>query len=243
MTGETTLSDPLTSAPLPTSIPSPSTGSLCTSDCGSCCCPGCHAINGTCYLCPAGFFSSDCLDHLQSSCRACPSGFFCPQGAVQPYLPSTTLALIVVCVVVAHLVLACIFSRAKRLTWAKSKGWIVVALVFGPLAWLLWWLRHRAVGRPQASDTMHQSLLAEPRASAPPLDSMQRSAETCAGGESPILKPSAPPAESEAVVGAVTRHNARPSVHAAASPAQHRPGSQALQLPQHDDISEDMTDQ
>ena len=90
---------------------------------------------------------------------------------------------------------------------------------------------------------MHQSLLAEPRASAPPLDSMQRSAETCAGGESPILKPSAPPAESEVVVGAVMRHNARPSVHAAVSPAQHRPGSQPPQLPQHDDISEDMTDQ
>jgi hypothetical protein len=60
---------------------------------------------------------------------------------------------------VAHLVLACIFSRAKRLTWAKSKPWIVVALVFGPLAWLLWWLRHRAVGRPQASDAMMQKSL------------------------------------------------------------------------------------
>jgi hypothetical protein len=53
-------------------------------------------MNGTCDLCPAGFFSSDCLDHLQSSCRPCPSVFSCPQGAVQPYLPSTTLALIVV---------------------------------------------------------------------------------------------------------------------------------------------------
>jgi hypothetical protein len=151
--------NPPSSAPPATSIPPPSTGSLCTSDCGSCCCPGCHAINGTCYLCPAGSFSSDCLDHVQSSCRACPSGFFCPQGAVQPYLPSTTIAAIVVCVVVAHLVLACIFCRAKRLTWTKSKPWIVVALVFGPLAWLLWWLRHRAVGRPQASETMHQSLV------------------------------------------------------------------------------------
>jgi hypothetical protein len=155
----TSAPDPLTSAPPPTSIPSPSTGSLCTSDCGTCCCPGCHAMNGICYLCPAGFFSSDCLDHLQSSCRACPSGFFCPQGAVQPYLPSTTLALIVVCVLVAHLVLACIFFRTKRLTWAKSKGWIVVALVFGPLAWLLWWLWHRAVGRLQASATMMQKSL------------------------------------------------------------------------------------
>jgi hypothetical protein len=74
-------------------------------------------------------------------------------------LPSTTLALIVVCVVVAHLVLACIFSRAKRLTWTKSKPWIVVALVFGPLAWLLWWLWHRAVGHLQASDTMMQTSL------------------------------------------------------------------------------------
>ena len=156
----TSAPDPLTTAPPATSIPPPSAGSVCTSDCGTCCCPGCHAINGTCYLCPAASFSSDCLDHLQSSCRACPSGFFCPQGAVQPYLPSTTLALIVVGVLVAHLVLACIFSRAKRLTWAKSKAWIVVALVFGPLAWLLWWLRHRAVGRPQAADTiMDQSLL------------------------------------------------------------------------------------
>jgi heme/copper-type cytochrome/quinol oxidase subunit 4 len=157
----------------------------------------------------------------------------------------TTLALIVVCVVV-HLVLACIFSRAKRLTWAKSKTWMVVALVFGPLAWLLWWLRHRDVGRPQASDTtIHQSLLAEPRASAPLLDSMRRSAGTCAGGESPILKPCALPAEPEAVVGAVSRHNARASAHAVAHAcrAQHLPGMQVPQLPQHDDISEDMTDQ
>jgi hypothetical protein len=92
----TSAPNPFTTAPPATSIPPPSTGSLCTSDCGTCCCPGCHAINGTCYLCPAASFSSDCLDHLQSSCRACPSGFFCPQGAVQPYLPSTTLALIVV---------------------------------------------------------------------------------------------------------------------------------------------------
>jgi hypothetical protein len=101
----TTAAPPLTTVPVPTGSPPvppqtsaiphpppPSAGVLCTSDCGACCCPGCHAVNGTCYLCDAGSFSSDCSDHLQSSCRTCPSGFFCPQGAAQPYLPSSILA-------------------------------------------------------------------------------------------------------------------------------------------------------
>jgi hypothetical protein len=108
----------------------------------------------------------------------------------------------------------------------------------------LGWLRHRDVGNPQASEsTMHQSLLAEPRACAPPLDFTQRSAETSAGVESSILKPSAPPAESEAFVGAAALQNARLFSHAVASPAHNLPGSQAPQELQHDDFSEDMTDQ
>jgi hypothetical protein len=157
--------------PHPRPAPPPSAGSLCTSDCGTCCCPGCHAVNGTCYLCSAGSYSTGCSDHLLSSCRACPAGFFCPQGAAQPYLPWSTLAAIIAYVAVLHLALACVFLRSKRLAAARAKRWFVAVMILGPLAWLLWQLQHRAVRPPQTpASSLHQPLLAEHHASAPPLD-------------------------------------------------------------------------
>jgi hypothetical protein len=72
---------PTTTAAPSTTTPSPAP---CTNDCGSCCFPGCHASNGTCYACAAGSYSSNCSNHAQSSCSVCPSEFFCPGGASQP---------------------------------------------------------------------------------------------------------------------------------------------------------------
>ncbi len=146
----------------PLTPPPPTVGSLCTSDCGTCCCPGCHAVNGTCYLCSAGSYSTGCSDHLQSSCRACPAGFFCPQGAAQPYPLWSTLAAIIAFVVVVHVALACVFVHSKRLTAARAKLWILAVMILGPLAWLLWWLQHRAVRPPQTpASSLNQPLLAE----------------------------------------------------------------------------------
>jgi hypothetical protein len=262
----TTVAPPLTTVPVPTGSPPvppqtsaiphpppPSAGFLCTSDCGACCCPGCHAVNGTCYLCAAGSFSSDCSDHLQSSCRTCPSGFFCPQGATQPYLPSSTLAVIIACVVVVHVILSCIFIRTKHLKAADAKLWIMAVMIFGPFAWLLWWFRRWALNRSQTPGvSLKQLLLAEPQASAPPLDDDEtpiakplaaaaaavadnpKGAHTVASAppldfsERKIVRPSAAAADVEAVV--LLNHRQLPGVFA--SPA-----------PNYDDISADMTDQ
>ncbi len=225
---------PHTSA-IPTPPSPPSTGFLCTNECGTCCCPGCHAINGTCYLCPAGSFSSDCSDHLQSSCRSCPSGFFCPQGAAQPYLPSSTLVVIITCVVVAHVILACIFIRTKRLKTADAKPWILVVMIFGPIAWLLWWCLHRALSHPQTPESqLNQPLLADSHASAPPLDTTH----------TPILKPFAPAAGAGASF-AVQQHGrvVAPAVCDAASRAHQLRFVQASHAPNDDEIPEEMTDQ
>ncbi len=233
--------------------PPPSAGFLCTSDCGACCCPGCHAVNGTCYLCAAGSFSSDCSDHLESSCRPCPSGFFCPQGAAQPYLPSSTLSVIIACVVVVHVILSCIFIRTNRLKAADAKLWIMAVMIFGPFAWLLWWFRRRALNHSTTPGlSLKQHLLSEPQASAPPLDN----------DETPIAKPSAAAAAAVAVnhKGAHAVASAppldfsekqivRPSAAAADVEAvvllNHRqlPGVFASPASNYDEISADMTDQ
>ena len=298
---------PTTATPLPTTVPvptgsppvppqtsaiphppPPSAGFLCTSDCGACCCPGCHAVNGTCYLCAAGSFSSDCLDHLQSNCRTCPSGFFCPQGAAQPYLPSSTLAVIVACVVAVHIILSCIFIRTKHLKVKDAKLWILVVMIFGPIAWLFWWFRHRALNQPQTPGhalgsnghpesgvllnsvtpgcALNQPLLAEPQASAPPVDNDEaQTAKPFAAAAAAVAKPkgahavaSAPPLDihkkqivtpSAAAAAAADVAAKQHGVHAGGrvvEPAVYdhqRPGVLAYQAPNYDDISADMTDQ
>jgi hypothetical protein len=49
-----------------------------------------------------------------------------------------SIAGIVVSIVAALIVHACVFFRAKRLNIADAKAWILASLVLGPLVWLLW---------------------------------------------------------------------------------------------------------
>ena len=278
---------PQTSA-VPQPPPGGPAGFLCTRDCGACCCPGCHAVNGTCFLCAAGSFSPDCSDHLQSSCRSCPPGFLCPQGAVQPHLPSSTVAVIVAGVVAVHIILSCIFIRTKHLKVKDAKLWILVVMIFGPIAWLFWWFRHRALNQPQTPGhalgssghpesglllnsvtpgcALNQPLLAEPQASAPPVDNDEAQiAKPFAAAADAVAKPegahavaSAPPLDihkkqtvtpSAAAAAAVDVAAKQHGAHAGGrvvEPAVYdhqRPGVLASQAPNYDDISADMTDQ
>jgi hypothetical protein len=59
------------------------------------------------------------------------------------------LAVIIACVVVVHVILPCFFIRTKRLKAADAKLWIPLVIIFGPIAWLLWWFRHRALSHSQ----------------------------------------------------------------------------------------------
>jgi len=100
-----------------------------------------------------------------------PAAPLLPSRATQPYLPWSTLGAIIACVAVVHLALACVFVRSKRLAAARAKRWFVAVMILGPLAWLLWRLQHRAVRPAQTpASSLHQPLLAEHHASAPPLD-------------------------------------------------------------------------
>jgi hypothetical protein len=200
-TAPTTTVSPLTTAPFTTAAPPPFTTSPsppppppCTDDCGSCCCPGCRAINGTCYACAAGSYSSDCSNHTQSSCSVCPSGFFCPGGASQPSeCPSGTqagqgaadasqctaysapqllpaiVAAIVICVLLADLFHACFFVRRNAIKIASSKAWILACVMLGPLVWPMWWYRQRALRRANANTPLLTSRWSEsePRAIGP----------------------------------------------------------------------------
>ncbi len=203
-----TTSAPSTTAPATSAAPPPSTTSPgppppppppapfpCKDECLSCCCPGCHAIDGTCYACAAGSYSSDCSNHTQSSCSVCPSGFFCPGGASQPsecpsgtqagqgaadasqcavysvpqLLPAAIVAAIVICVLLVNLVHACFFVRRNAIKLASSKAWILACVMLGPLVWPMWWYRQRAFRRANVNApllTMRGSE-SEPRASGP----------------------------------------------------------------------------
>jgi hypothetical protein len=84
--------------------------------------------------------------------------------------------------VVVHVILSCIFIRTKSLKAADGKLWILAVMIFGPIAWLFWWFRHRNMSHSQTPGTwLNQPLLAECEASAPPPDDI----------ETPIAKVSA----------------------------------------------------
>ena len=65
---------------------------------------------------------------------------------------SATAPVIIACVVLADLVLACVFFCTKRLNAADGKGWILAALILGPFVWFIWWYKHRAVGALQLAE-------------------------------------------------------------------------------------------
>jgi hypothetical protein len=250
------------SPPPSTTSPSPPPLPTCTHDCGSCCCPGCHAINGTCYACAAGSFSSDCSNHTQSSCSICPFGFYCPEGAIQPYVPAFTLAAIIACVVLADLVLACVFLCSKRLNVADAKGWILAALLFGPFVWIIWWYKHRDVGPSQLSEALllNHSLQCESTTVDSAVigrvslcvfsrnNAKQQQQQPAASSASLILKPSAPPFEEEAVAAvsppvSSCTSAAAVEVSAAESPSYHVASQKASQALDLDQPSDDMMDQ
>lgn len=133
------------------------------------------------------------------------------------------------------MILACIFIRTKRLKTADAKLWILVVMIFGPIAWLLWWCLHRALSHPQTPESqLSQPLLADSHASAPPLDTTQ----------TPILKPIAPAAGAGASF-AVQQHGrvVALAVCDAASRAHQLRFVQASHAPNDDEIPEEMTDQ
>jgi hypothetical protein len=268
----TTAASPPSTSPSPSPPPPPPPSLPCTDSCGSCCCPGCHAINGSCYACAAGSYSSDCSNHTQSTCRVCPSGFFCPEGAIQPYLPAVTLAVIIACVVLADLVLACVFFCTKRLSVAGAKGWILAALIFGPFVWFIWWYKHRDVGASQLSEPLllDHSLQNESTA----VDSsaidhashripsrndikqhlkqhQQQHQQPAASGAPAILKPiqyynhkpSAPPLDDQDAAAVVQPVSSYSSAEADVSPICYIGGQKASQALDLDQPSDDMMDQ
>ncbi len=158
---------PQTSTPAPPSTSSPPfpPAPLCPDDCGSCCCPGCHAINSTCLSCAAGFYSDTCVNHSQSACKPCPPDHFCPMGASQP-LPcadasiaakqsaqclsadttessAAILSVALACAVTAMTIHAGIFiKRIKKAEPGLRHNilllWLLLALMLGPFAWYIW---------------------------------------------------------------------------------------------------------
>ncbi len=157
---------------------------------------------------------------------------------------------------VVQVILSCIFIRTKSLKVKDAKLWILVVMIFGPIAWIFWWFRHRALNQSQTPGlSLNQPLLAEPQASAPPLDDdAQIVKPSAAAAAAVVVKPkgshaaaSAPPLDVSEKQKAMPSAAAAVKLHAVhyggrvVDHQQH--GLPASQDPNYDDISADMTDQ
>ena len=61
-----------------------------------------------------------------------------------PPLPPAVVAAIVICVL-ADLLHAFFFIRRVRSKLGSLKAWVLACIMLGPLVWIVWWCRQRAV--------------------------------------------------------------------------------------------------
>ncbi len=67
-----------------------------------------------------------------------------PSHPANPLLPPAVVAAVVICVLV-DLLHAFFFIRRVRSKLGSVKAWILACIMLGPLVWIVWWCRQRAL--------------------------------------------------------------------------------------------------